>query len=236
MLQNLSDHASPDFGDHMSGIDRMSPYNSQMYYASNNALHTPESSPNPHSPDPSQVVASNSRNRKLNVVNGTSNTGNISRGGGASSGGGGGGGGGGGKHPDDVSAVTSSLPTPEMSPLELEKENYNNSLSNDKHKITFMDYNGHIKTEKSGAATPTTYTYNSNTGSSNRNMNTFDMDSIEHHIIKREYNSYGNTNNSSGNSGGGGGGGNGGSSNGSGGGSSGATDNKSQSNNARSYR
>lgn len=207
----------------------MSPYNSQIYYASNNAMHTPESSPNPHSPDPSQVVVSNSRNRKLNAVNGTGNTGNVSRGSSGSSAGGGGAGGGG-KHPDDVSAVTSSLPTPEMSPLELEKENYNNSLSNDKHKITFMDYNGHIKTEKSGAATPTTYSYNSSTGSSNRNMNTFDMDSIEHHIIKREY-SYGNTNNS----GGGGGGGGGGNSNG-GSGGSGATDNKSQSNNSRSYR
>lgn len=225
----------------MSGVDRMSPYNSQMYYASNNALHTPESSPNPHSPDPSQVAASNSRNRKLNAVNGTTSTGNLSRG--SSAGGGGGGGGGGGSggggskhHPDDV-AVTSSLPTPEMSPLELEKENYNNSLSNDKHKITFMDYNGHIKTEKSGAVTPTSYTYSSNTGSSNRNMNTFDMDSIEHHIIKREYNSYGNTNsnaiNNSSASGGGGGAVNaGGNSNG----GNGATDNKSQSNNSRSYR
>ncbi|XP_031630542.1 putative transcription factor SOX-15 isoform X3 [Contarinia nasturtii] len=202
---NLSDHASPDFGDHMSGVDRMSPYNSQMYYSTNNAMHTPESSPNPHSPDPSQVVAPNSRNRKLNAVNGNGNTGNISRG---SS-----------KHQDDVNAVTSSLPTPEMSPMELEKENYGNSLSNDKQKISFMDYNGHIKSEKSGASTPTSYVYNSNTGNNNRNMNTFDMDSIEHHIIKREYNSYGSgnnnqLNNSSGN----------------------ATDNKTQSNNSRSYR
>lgn len=192
----------------MSGVERMSPYNTQIYYGTNNALHTPESSPNPHSPDPSQVV-SNSRNRKLNAVNGNANTGNMSR----SSGGGGGGN----KHQDDV-AVTSSLPTPEMSPLELEKENYGNSLSNDKQKISFMDYNGHIKTEKSGASTPTSYAY-SNTGSSNRNMNTFDMDSIEHHIIKREYNSYGSANsnalnNSTGN----------------------ATDNKAQSNNSRSYR
>lgn len=213
-LQNLSDHPSPDFGDHMSGVDRMSPYNSQIYYGTNNALHTPESSPNPHSPDPSQVVAPNSRNRKLNAVNGNGNTGNMSRGSN-----GGGGGGGGGKHQDDVTAVTSSLPTPEMSPLELEKENYGNSLSNDKQKISFMDYNGHIKTEKSGAVTPTSYAYSSNTGSSNRNMSTFDMDSIEHHIIKREYNSYGNANSNQLNNS-----------------SSTATDNKTQSNNSRSYR
>lgn len=201
LFQNLSDHASPDFGDHMSGVDRMSPYNSQLYYSTNNALHTPESSPNPHSPDPSQV-APNSRNRKLNAINGTANTGNMSRG----------------KHQDDVTSVTSSLPTPEMSPLELEKENYSNSMSNDKQKISFMDYNGHIKTEKSGTVTPTSYAY-SNTGNSNRNMNTFDMDSIEHHIIKREYNSYGSANSNTQNNS-----------------SSSSTDNKAQSNNSRSYR
>lgn len=187
----------------MSGVERMSPYNSQIYYSSNNALHTPESSPNPHSPDPNQVVAPNSRNRKMNAVNGNGNTGNMSRG----------------KHQDDVTAVTSSLPTPEMSPMELEKENYSNSLSNDKQKISFMDYNGHIKTEKSGASTPTSYTYSTNTGSSNRNMNTFDMDSIEHHIIKREYNSYGSANSNAINNS-----------------SSSANDNKSQSNSSRSYR
>lgn len=192
----------------MSGVDRMSPYNSQIYYGSNNALHTPESSPNPHSPDPSQVVAPNSRNRKLNAVNGNGSTGML-RGSGSS---------GGGKHQDDVTTVTSSLPTPEMSPMELEKENYSNSLSNDKQKISFMDYNGHIKTEKSGATTPTSYAY-SNTGSSKRNINTFDMDSIEHHIIKREYNSYGNTSTNALNSS-----------------NSSATDNKSQVNNSRSYR
>lgn len=202
-FQNLSDHPSPDFGDHMSGVDRMSPYNSQIYYGTNNALHTPESSPNPHSPDPSQVVAPNSRNRKLNAVNGNSNTGNMSRG----------------KHQDDVSAVTSSLPTPEMSPLELEKENYSNSLTNDKQKISFMDYNGHIKSEKSGTATPNSYVYSS-ASNNNRNMNTFDMDSIEHHIIKREYNNYGSGNNNAMNNSSG----------------SSAADNKSQSNNSRSYR
>lgn len=221
-MQNLTDHPSPDFGDHMSGVDRMSPYNSQLYYGTNNALHTPESSPNPHSPDPSQVVAPSSRNRKLNAVNGNGNTGNMSRG--SSGGGGGGGGNGGGKHQDDVNAVTSSLPTPEMSPLELEKENYGNSLSNDKQKISFMDYNGHIKSEKSGASTPNSYAYSGgsgggNAGNSNRNMNTFDMDSIEHHIIKREYNSYGSANNNQLNNS-----------------SSSATDNKTQSNNSRSYR
>ncbi|XP_055313482.1 putative transcription factor SOX-15 isoform X3 [Sitodiplosis mosellana] len=206
---NLSDHPSPDFGDHMSGVDRMSPYNSQLYYGTSNALHTPESSPNPHSPDPSQVVAPNSRNRKLNAVNGNGNTGNMSRGGG-----------GGKQHQDDVAAVTSSLPTPEMSPLELEKENYGNSLSNDKQKISFMDYNGHIKSEKSGASTPNSYAYSGsgNSGNSNRNMNTFDMDSIEHHIIKREYNSYGSANSNQLNN------------------SSSTTDNKTQSNNSRSYR
>lgn len=196
----------------MSGVDRMSPYNSQIYYGSNNALHTPESSPNPHSPDPSQVVASNSRNRKLNAVNGNGNPGNnMSRG----------------KHPDDVTAVTSSLPTPEMSPMELEKENYNNSLANsDKQKISYMDYNGHIKTEKSGASTPTSYSYSTNTGNSNRNMNTFDMDSIEHHIIKRENNNYGNTNNYALNN----------SSSSSSNAAATTADNKSQSNSSRSYR
>lgn len=197
----------------MSGVDRMSPYNSQLYYGKNNALHTPESSPNPHSPDPSQVVAPSSRNRKLNAING--NTGNISRGSSSS-------GNGSAKHQDDVTTVTSSLPTPEMSPLELEKENYGNSLSNDKQKISFMDYNGHIKSEKSGASTPTSYAYSSsggNTGNSNRNINTFDMDSIEHHIIKREYNSYGSTNNNQLNNS-----------------NSSVTDNKTQSNNSRSYR
>lgn len=216
-LKNLSDHPSPDFGDHMSGVDRMSPYNSQLYYGTNNAMHTPESSPNPHSPDPSQVVAPSSRNRKLNAINGNSNTGNISRGSG-----GGGGSNVSAKQQDDVTAVTSSLPTPEMSPLELEKENYGNSSSNDKKKISFMDYNGHIKSEKSGASIPNSYAYSSsggNTGNSNRNMNTFDMDSIEHHIIKREYNSYGSANNHQLNNS-----------------SSSVTDNKTQSNNSRSYR
>lgn len=175
---NLSDHPSPSemsFGDAQSGVERMSPYNnnySQLYYGNNNAMHTPESSPT-HSPDPTQIAVPNIRNRKLNTVNG--NTGNnmqqqSQRG----------------KHTDDA-AVTSSLPTPEMSPLELEKENYNNS-TNDKQKISFMDYNGHIKSEKghqSGTVTPTSYVY-SNSANSNRNLNTFDMDSIEHHIIKRE--------------------------------------------------
>lgn len=175
-----SDHASPDMQyDRSSGVERMSPYNSnysQMYYGTSNALHTPESSPT-HSPDATQVATS-ARNRKLNAINGSSNTGSLARA----------------KHQDDV-AVTSSLPTPEMSPLELEKENYNNSLSNDKQKISFMDYNGHIKTDKahqqSAALTPTsTYIHYSNAGSNDRNLSSFDMDSIEQNIIKREYNNY----------------------------------------------
>lgn len=164
-----------------STVERMSPYNSnysQMYYGANNALHTPESSPT-HSPDATLAV-SNPRNRKLN---GNTTT-NISRG----------------KNQDDVT-VTSSLPTPEMSPLELEKENYNNSLSNDKQKqISFIDYNGHIKSEKvhhtSGGMTLTSYVYSNTANSNNRNLNTYDMDSIENHIIKREYN-FPNANNSS---------------------------------------
>lgn len=157
----------------------MSPYNSsysQVYYGNSNPLHTPESSPT-HSPD-APHAATLPRNRK----SATAMNGSMARG----------------KNTDDSVAVTSSLPTPEMSPLELEKENYNNSLSNNKQK--FVDYNGHIKTEKGhgsgggsssgGSVTPTSYAYSSTVNTSARNLTAFDVDAIERHIIKREYNSY----------------------------------------------
>lgn len=162
----------------------MSPYNSnysQVYYSNSNPLHTPESSPT-HSPDATHA-ATMPRNRKTNTsLNGTITT-VMARG----------------KNTDDSVAVTSSLPTPEMSPLELEKENYNNSLTNNKQKLSFVDYNGHIKTEKvhasggsggGGSVTPTSYAYSSTVNSSARNMSAFDVDAIERHVIKREYNNY----------------------------------------------
>lgn len=87
---------------------------------------------------------------------------------------------------DDVS----SLPTPEMSPMEIEKENFNITSSNDKKQINnYLDYNNHHqirnntnsisisinKNDKSGATVPS---YN----------NSYDHHENEH--IKREYNNY----------------------------------------------
>lgn len=164
----------------------MSPYNSnysQVYYSNSNPLHTPESSPT-HSPDATHA-ATLTRNRKPNgtIIAGMARA----------------------KNTDDSVAVTSSLPTPEMSPLELEKENYNNSLSNNKQKMSFVDYNGHLKSDKAhgsgtgggsagGSVTPTSYAFSSTVNSSARNMSPFDVDAIERHVIKREYNSYSTAN------------------------------------------
>lgn len=192
---NLVNHPSPDiqYADASGAgvVERMSPYNSnysQIYYGSSNAMHTPESSPT-HSPDRNQVVTPNMRNRvKGNGASNSSSTVSRTK-----------------QHHEDVS-VTSSLPTPEMSPLELEKDNYNSTMVNDKQKISFMDYNGHIKGEKrlsnastgnmSGAAqssSPLSYLVGDRT---NASPASFEHNSIEHHIIKREYGNL-NSNNDS---------------------------------------
>lgn len=169
---NLTNHPSPDmpFVDGGAGVERMSPYSSNythMYYGSTNALHTPEPSPT-HSPEPTQN-ATGMRNRKLNTLNGGSRS----------------------KHSDDAS-TTPSLPTPEMSPLELEKENYSQSMTNDKQKMAFMEYNGHIKSEKphQSPLPPTNYGHNT----SNASSNNYDQEPPEHHIIKREYTNYSSNN------------------------------------------
>lgn len=200
---NLANHASPDMqyvdAAGTGVVERMSPYNSnysQIYYSSSNNLHTPESSPT-HSPVPSQVIAPNMRNRsKGNGALKSSGNGSRNK-----------------QHHEDVS-VTSSLPTPEMSPLELEKDTYNSTMTNDKQKISFMDYNGHIKGEKrqqnvtagsagggtQSSSTSLSYMHNSTNSSGDRtnaNSTIFDLNSIEHQAIKREYNNYGNSTNNS---------------------------------------
>lgn len=179
----LMNHLSPDmqYADAASVVERMSPYNSnysQIYYGSNTASHTPESSPT-HSPDANQTISTNMRNQsKGNSVLNNNGTGSRSK-----------------RHHEDGSG-TSSLPTPE-SPSELDKDIYNNVVKNEKQKISFMDYNGHIKGEKR-QSNVSTVGVGRGTQSSSPSLSylttdrtnaylTTDLNSIEHQVKIREY-------------------------------------------------
>ncbi|KFB37789.1 hypothetical protein ZHAS_00004954 [Anopheles sinensis] len=155
--QNLISNSSPselNYGDGDSS-QRMSPYtyNPHNYYAgSNNALNTPDSSPT-QSPEPI-VVPPTIGSRKLAQV--TANGGQSAGANGSME-----------KMVDDVS---SALPTPEMSPLELEKEpfvgglhsthagNNYDDLKSSKQKLTYEglhDKRNYLSVVSSGATTTT---------------------------------------------------------------------------------
>uniref|UniRef100_A0A182TBP6 HMG box domain-containing protein n=1 Tax=Anopheles maculatus TaxID=74869 RepID=A0A182TBP6_9DIPT len=104
---NNSSPSELNYGDGDSS-QRMSPftYNPHYYAGSNNALNTPDSSPT-QSPEPIAVPPTVG-SRKLAAVAAAAANGGVSTNGDAA-----------GQKMDDVS---SALPTPEMSPLELEKE------------------------------------------------------------------------------------------------------------------
>ncbi|XP_038108563.1 putative transcription factor SOX-15 [Culex quinquefasciatus] len=159
--QNVSNSSPSELNFDGDSSQRMSPYtyNPHYYAGANNVLNTPESSPT-QSPEP--IVPASAAMVSGGRKQGANSSVDV------------------GQKMDDVS---SALPTPEMSPLELEKESYNGlhpSHSYDdlksKQKLNYESYhNNHIKSEQKLPATfPNSY---------------HDHDGE----IKREYNPYMNS-------------------------------------------
>uniref|UniRef100_A0A182NPS6 HMG box domain-containing protein n=1 Tax=Anopheles dirus TaxID=7168 RepID=A0A182NPS6_9DIPT len=186
---NNSSPSELNYGDGDSQSQRMSPYtyNPHYYTGSNNALNTPDSSPT-QSPEPIAVPPTVG-SRKLAVATGAAAAAAAN--------------GDGGQKLDDVS---SALPTPEMSPLELEKEpgfggglhsahagSYDDLKS--KQKLTYDGVYG-VKSEQKLPTTFPSHAYDHETHQSHHQQQQQQHPQHHHHqqqdgLVKREYGGFG---------------------------------------------
>lgn len=141
---NSTGHESAIYGD--SETNRMSPYTYNMYYANNNALQTPESSP---APSPSPNVRKLSDQSKM----------------------------------DDVSA----LPTPELSPLDVDKEGYDGKTIKSNYDSSYQNMKAHNEKLATQLDYNNAYDNNKNDTSSSSIKREYISTSFDANLNERKY-------------------------------------------------